>query len=453
MMKAAGICSGLAYKARHGQTKTNALIWEFMSLVQRKHTHELSLSGVRSWGSMTLGSGGMAAEEGGGNGEAAARGERCVVVAVEETCCACAQLVVGPPNPMMARYVYAFVFLATNLLAWTLRDFGHPVLAELRRLRGSCQGAGYCLGAEGVLRVSLGCFVSSLQFNSDFSLRFSLHFVREDRAFRSRGVSGDPARQCHPVHHLAERLLPVRDQPEEMVQVVSIAAYVGSILGVVLMYVWYAPRPSCKLNILFITVTLVLVQLMTGVSLSSKVKAGYLAPGLMGVYIVFLCWTAIRSEPHTEICNKKAEVATSADWVNIASFVIAVIVIVTATFATGIDSKCLQFKKAESEQPEDDDIPYGFGFFHFVFAMGAMYFAMLFVGWNANQTMEKWTIDVGWASTWVRVVNEWLAAIVYISSPVTGEGNASNQQSILSNDKLLLNMQKGQQPLEYTQTS
>ncbi len=49
----------------------------------------------------------------------------------------------------------------------------------------------------------------------------------------------------------------------------------------------------------------------------------------------------------------------------------------------------LQFKKAESEQPEDDDIPYGFGFFHFVFAMGAMYFAMLFVGWNANQTMEK----------------------------------------------------------------
>ena len=26
----------------------------------------------------------------------------------------------------------------------------------------------------------------------------------------------------------------------------------------------------------------------------------------------------------------------------------------------------------------------------------------------------RWTIDVGWASTWVRVVNEWLAAIVYI---------------------------------------
>lgn len=54
---------------------------------------------------------------------------------------------------------------------------------------------------------------------------------------------------------------------------VSIVTYVGSLLGIVLMYVWYAPSPSCKLNILFITVTLVLVQLMTFVSMSSKVSS------------------------------------------------------------------------------------------------------------------------------------------------------------------------------------
>jgi len=93
-----------------------------------------------------------------------------------------------------------------------------------------------------------------------------------------------------------------------------------------------------------------------GIAPEIQVKAGYLAPGLMGIYVVFLCWSAIRrrdrdpepetlnnatdcmfasqscpfhskiyflfscrfSEPHTEICNKKAAVATSADWVNIA---------------------------------------------------------------------------------------------------------------------------------------
>jgi hypothetical protein len=58
-----------------------------------------------------------------------------------------------------------------------------------------------------------------------------------------------------------------------LIQAVSIATYVGSLLGVVLMYVWYAPSPACRLNILFITVTLVLVQLMTFVSTRSKASS------------------------------------------------------------------------------------------------------------------------------------------------------------------------------------
>lgn len=56
------------------------------------------------------------------------------------------------------------------------------------------------------------------------------------------------------------------------VTILSIAAYVASILGIVLMYVWYAPKPTCRLNILFITLTLVLLQFMTFVSVHSKVN-------------------------------------------------------------------------------------------------------------------------------------------------------------------------------------
>lgn len=63
-----------------------------------------------------------------------------------------------------------------------------------------------------------------------------------------------------------------------------------------------------------------------------------------------------------------------------------------------------------------DDVPYGYGFFHFVFATGAMYFAMLLIGWNSHHPMRKWTIDVGWTSTWVKIVNEWLAVCVYFVS-------------------------------------
>lgn len=49
------------------------------------------------------------------------------------------------------------------------------------------------------------------------------------------------------------------------------SAYVVCILGVILMFIWYAPQPSCLLNIFFITWTLVLLQLMTSVSLHPKV--------------------------------------------------------------------------------------------------------------------------------------------------------------------------------------
>lgn len=48
----------------------------------------------------------------------------------------------------------------------------------------------------------------------------------------------------------------------------------------------------------------------------------------------------------------------------------------------------MQFKKDETES--EDDVPYGYGFFHFVFATGAMYFAMLLIGWNTNHTMKKY---------------------------------------------------------------
>ncbi|PNX85173.1 serine incorporator 3-like protein, partial [Trifolium pratense] len=148
------------------------------------------------------------------------------------------------------------------------------------------------------------------------------------------------------------------------------------------MYIWYAPEPSCLLNIFFITWTLVLVQLMTSVSLHPKVNAGILTPGLMGLYVVFLC-----CEPAGENCIRKSDTATKTDWLSIISFVVAILAIVIATFSTGIDSKCFQFRKDDT--PAEDDVPYGYGFFHFVFATGAMYFAMLLVGWNSHHAMRS----------------------------------------------------------------
>jgi serine incorporator 1/3 len=37
----------------------------------------------------------------------------------------------------------------------------------------------------------------------------------------------------------------------------------------------------------------------------------------------------------------------------------------------------------------EDDVPYGYGFFHFVFAVGSMYVGMVFVGWDKHHTMKQ----------------------------------------------------------------
>lgn len=351
-------------------------------------------------------------------------------------------------NPWMARYVYALMFLVANLLAWAARDYGQSALTEMERLKG-CEGGKDCLGAQGVLRVSLGCFTFYITM---FLTTVGTSKLNERRDVWQSGwwsvklllwaaftiipfllpstiiqLYGEIAHFGAGVFLLIQLISIISfitwlndccqsDKNAERCQIhvmlLATAAYVVCIVGIIMMYIWYAPEPSCLLNIFFITWTLVLLQLMTSVSLHPKVNAGILTPGLMGLYVVFICWCAIRSEPAGENCIRKAIVSTKTDWLSIISFIIAILAIVIATFSTGIDSQCFQFRKDETRSEED--IPYGYGFFHFVFATGAMYFAMLLISWNPHHTIKRWTIDVGWTSTWVRIVNEWLAVCVYL---------------------------------------
>nr|GME03378.1 probable serine incorporator isoform X1 [Ipomoea batatas] len=359
-------------------------------------------------------------------------------------------------NPWMARYVYGLMFLGANLLAWAVRDYGTSVTKEMKRVK-DCNGGEDCLGTEGVLRVSLGCslfyFVMFLStagtsklsdrrekwhsgwWLAKIAMLLALILLPFLLPVEIISIYGEVAHFGAGVFLLIQLVSIISfitwlndccyseenaDKCHIQVMICSTAAYIVCILGIILMYIWYTPEPSCLLNIFFISWTLVLLQVMTSVSLHPKVNAGFLTPGIMGLYLVFLCWSAIRSEPPEEKCIRKARAATSkGDVLTIISFVVAVLAIVVATFSTGIDSNCFQFWKddkqdSEGEEEEHKHVPYGYGFFHFVFATGAMYFAMLLIGWNAHHSMKKFTIDVGWTSTWVRIVNEWLAACVYI---------------------------------------
>ncbi|KAL3678925.1 hypothetical protein R1sor_021881 [Riccia sorocarpa] len=349
---------------------------------------------------------------------------------------------------MIARYIYAIIFLIMSVIAWMLRDYSHRTLNDLHFLRG-CGGEQECLGAEGVLRASFGCFL--------FFFVMYLTTVRTSR-------TDDPRDSWHsgwwPVKAfiLAFFIVIPFFIPSAFIQIygeiarfgagiflviqlvsivnfiywwneswlsdnnirrcripivlVSVLSFVASIGAIILMYIYFSPRASCGLNIFFITWTLVLIIIMTIISLKPDINAGLLTSGLMALYLVFLCWSSIMSEPVSETCNTMTRQTGKGDWLTILSFLIAFGAIVMSTFSTGIDSKAFSFKT--DEDPSEDKVPYGYGFFHFVFAMGSMYFAMLLIGWNLHQTAHKWSIDTGWASVWVKIVNEWLAAALYI---------------------------------------
>ncbi|XP_062105080.1 uncharacterized protein LOC133816777 isoform X2 [Humulus lupulus] len=320
---------------------------------------------------------------------------------------------------MRARYAYGIIFLIPNLCAWIVRDYGQMAQPQFHYLK-SCGADGRdCVHTLGVLRVSFGCFIYfSVMFLTTFRTRklyetrnawhsgwwtlkyFMLIVSLVVPIFFPSGfiqLYGELARVGAGIFLLLQLISVIQFinwwnkywmPDEEKKQSCSLGLfmstlfYIASVCGLVYMYATYGTKTSCSLNIFFISWTAILLIVMMAISLHSKVNRGLLSSGIMAAYVIYLCWSALRSEPANEKCYKHKEVIENGDWTTIVSFLIAICAIVMATFSTGIDSESFQFRKDEVK--EEDDIPY------------------------------KWSIDIGWASTWVKIVNEWFAATIYV---------------------------------------
>nr|XP_043613717.1 probable serine incorporator [Erigeron canadensis] len=363
------------------------------------------------------------------------------------------ECLVRKKRSLRGRFTYGIIFSLINLVAWFLRDYGHRVCLDHFHIVviRACGPEGHeCFQTMGVLRVSLGCFIfffmlflTTCGTAKLFSLRNTWHsgwwtikfailmitlvisfFIPSDYVH----LYGELARVGAGIFLLLQLVSVIEFiawwnaywMPEETKKqssccglFMSTLFYMACLCGIIMMYAMYASKPSCTLNIFFITWTAILLLVMVVISLHSKVNKGLLSSGIMASYIVFLCWSALRSEPADEKCSPQKNENKHVDWMTVLGFLIGVFAIVMATFSTGIDSQTFQRKKQEDRK--EDDIPYRYGFFHLIFSLGAMYFAMLFISWNLDDSStRKWSIDVGWASTWVKIVNEWFAATLYL---------------------------------------
>lgn len=85
----------------------------------------------------------------------------------------------------------------------------------------------------------------------------------------------------------------------------TFVSYCGALTIIGAVYKFWAPHPSCGLNIFFITFTLVLALIFTLISVSPwrLETAGLLTSGVVFLYCAWVLWSALSSEPSSARCT------------------------------------------------------------------------------------------------------------------------------------------------------
>lgn len=249
---------------------------------------------------------------------------------------------------------------------------------------------------------------------------------------------------------------------------VTVGAFVTILTMAGLMFHWFSPSSvpdGCSLNVTLITLALLLCISFAAVSLHPHINKGSIFPAAMvGLYIMYLCFSALESEPKEYECNGLGKEITAASGGMLAvGMLVTLLSVVYAAFRAGSNSHLFTLDgslDAGDSEPEraallgahdeergagtsaglDGDVPedqvavrggggsraeglssamadfrpvtYNYAFFHLIFALASMYIAMLMTGWG-SQVQDSERIDVGWVSVWVKTAAQWITGLLY----------------------------------------
>lgn len=237
----------------------------------------------------------------------------------------------------------------------------------------------------------------------------------------------------------------------------TVAAYTAVLTMAGLMFHWYSPsgvEGGCALNVTVITLALVLCVIYAMLSLHPMSSNGSIFPAAMvGLYSMYLCFSALESEPKEYACNGLGQQISLASGTTLAiGMLVTLLSVVYAAFRAGsnthlftlegsVDAEGAPERTAlladehltsagldgvpegqtvsrgtalpgESALEDFRPVTYNYAFFHLIFALASMYIAMLMTGWG-EQEQDKERIDVGWASVWVKLSAQWLTGLLY----------------------------------------
>ena len=221
--------------------------------------------------------------------------------------------------------------------------------------------------------------------------------------------------------------------------VASGGLYVTAIVGVVLLFVFYA---SCPVGVSFTVVSMLSIIVVTLLAIfrdkivDSEMQGAIFPTAFVSAYVIFLCWSALESNPDAK-CRPKAEHST-LDFTFGALFA-SVTLMWSAFSVTSNAGHLVKGEKLEkagnnsgesgvelagpvisndleeqmvSGEDEDDTPVYSHEqswMFHLIMVTASTYMAMLLTDWGST----KGAANAGEASMWMKIVAQWLTTLLF----------------------------------------
>ncbi|XP_011062433.1 PREDICTED: probable serine incorporator isoform X2 [Acromyrmex echinatior] len=242
--------------------------------------------------------------------------------------------------------------------------------------------------------------------------------------------------------------------------------YTFSIIGIVLLYVYYTHPSGCALNKFFISFNLILCVITSIVSILPTVqehqpRSGLLQSSIVTLYVVYLTWSGVSNSPDGA-CNPGFIPGISSHDVNtqnrvtfdkqsIIGLIIWFSCVLYSSLRTASKSSKITMSEnvlvqdngavrnaaeqslianEEGRNPdaeggnvtkvwdnEEEKVAYNWSFFHLMFALATLYVMMTLTNWyQPNSTLE--TLNANNASMWVKIISSWMCLALYVWSLV-----------------------------------
>ncbi|KAF9289551.1 hypothetical protein BGZ68_009133 [Mortierella alpina] len=221
--------------------------------------------------------------------------------------------------------------------------------------------------------------------------------------------------------------------------------YLGAIILTGVMYGYFASS-GCGLNIFYITFNLILALIVTAVGIMPAVqeanpKSGLAQSSMVVIYCTYLILSAVANEPDAATQGGKATI-NNGDYAPLNSD--SAVPLINSgpnsssmrrsdALLAAVESGALPVSALDEDEDEDDDdseydarddekngCQYNYTFFHLIFALAAMYIAMVLTNWNtfSKEEGQDGMVYIGqsWAAVWVKVASSWICYGIYAFS-------------------------------------